>query len=446
MGPCVTWRSSTLRTPRATPWRPGWGPIATTCPRGTAISVPASREPFDWGFAKGWTRVIVAGSDVPGLDGETIRAADRALDEHDVVIAPSPDGGYSLIGLRREIPDLFQEIPWSTDEVLGRTMEVAVDRGLSVRRLPSLADVDTFEDLTRLVQGDADQLARTAPRTAEVLRVAMKRHGGVTRSLHASGRVSWLGRLIRELRRSRSSRRRGWCGIERNASIRLDPGRGDAPAGRADRHRLPLDGIVSFDLLADQHQVAYPLTGHVGADPLRHDLCAARSAPDHTGWRPVARGGTRVRAPLGGGCVAGRGEPRLVSRVPRRAPSGARVPGAVRSPQEGEDPLGRRDERVRRVPVDPVCAVDPAVSVRRGQLRRRSLEDALPGLCAGDPDRHGACRDHRGATRQFPDTRRIRALRRLSRALRAPDHGAGVVQAVEATARRRGQGRLDAFA
>jgi glycosyltransferase A (GT-A) superfamily protein (DUF2064 family) len=71
----------------------------------------------------------------------------RSLDEHDVVLGPTHDGGYYLIALDRPRPALFQSIPWSTPSVLPATAERASVLGLSVRMLDRLRDVDTIEDV-----------------------------------------------------------------------------------------------------------------------------------------------------------------------------------------------------------------------------------------------------------------------------------------------------------
>jgi len=132
-----------------------------------------------WGFERGAVSVLVAGTDAPGLDRTVIDAAERALEEHDLVLAPSHDGGYSLIGLRRAAPELFQGIPWSSAAVLDRTLEAAERLRLTVHLLAPLPDVDTFEDVERLLLRDLGRMSATSPRTcAELLRI---RPGAIAR-------------------------------------------------------------------------------------------------------------------------------------------------------------------------------------------------------------------------------------------------------------------------
>jgi uncharacterized protein len=102
---------------------------------------------FSTAFAAGGVRVALVGSDVPSLSREAVRRALDALSSDDVVLGPSLDGGYYLIGLKHHEPELFRGIGWSGPDVLRQTLERAGRLGLSVYRLGPLRDVDTIEDL-----------------------------------------------------------------------------------------------------------------------------------------------------------------------------------------------------------------------------------------------------------------------------------------------------------
>lgn len=97
-------------------------------------------------LAKGFQRVILIGTDCPYLAVPDLRAAAAALDAQEVVIGPAEDGGYWLIGLRGLHAGLFQDIPWSTGEVMATTLQRARAAGLSVHCLRVLRDVDTLAD------------------------------------------------------------------------------------------------------------------------------------------------------------------------------------------------------------------------------------------------------------------------------------------------------------
>jgi uncharacterized protein len=107
-------------------------------------------QAFDQGFAAGHDRVVIIGTDCPGIDRTILDQAFTALESHDLVLGPAADGGYYLIGLRRAIPELFQSIAWSTDTVRAKTLEIATALNLTYALLPELSDIDRPEDLIHL--------------------------------------------------------------------------------------------------------------------------------------------------------------------------------------------------------------------------------------------------------------------------------------------------------
>jgi uncharacterized protein len=104
---------------------------------------------FEWGFGEG-DLVCAIGTDAPGLGSAEVIAAFEILEERggvDLVLGPATDGGYYLVALRARNPALFEEIPWSTERVLGATLAHAEAQGRTVRLLHPLADVDRPEDI-----------------------------------------------------------------------------------------------------------------------------------------------------------------------------------------------------------------------------------------------------------------------------------------------------------
>ena len=97
---------------------------------------------------EGNKRVVLLGTDITGLNIQILKNAFDALLHHDIVLGPSTDGGYWLMGLKRPI-DLFQNIDWSTPMVLDQTLAQARHMGLTVHLLKFLSDMDTPEDLRR---------------------------------------------------------------------------------------------------------------------------------------------------------------------------------------------------------------------------------------------------------------------------------------------------------
>lgn len=105
------------------------------------------REAFQGAFQQGGERVVIIGSDCPGITPEILAAAFAALHQRDLVLGPASDGGYYLIGLSRAIPPLFEGIRWGTDGVLRHTLQIAEDLDLRCGLLDPLDDVDRPEDL-----------------------------------------------------------------------------------------------------------------------------------------------------------------------------------------------------------------------------------------------------------------------------------------------------------
>jgi rSAM/selenodomain-associated transferase 2 len=107
-------------------------------------------------FSKGARRVVLVGTDIPGMDGSHISEAFRALADHDMVLGPSSDGGYWLVGLTRPAP-VFEPVEWGTGEVLQQTTRLAKKQGLDVHQMNPLSDVDTPRDLSRMAASEVPQ-------------------------------------------------------------------------------------------------------------------------------------------------------------------------------------------------------------------------------------------------------------------------------------------------
>jgi rSAM/selenodomain-associated transferase 2/rSAM/selenodomain-associated transferase 1 len=114
--------------------------------------------------------VVTITSDVPDLPSDHVKEAIDRLGEADVVLSSSSDGGFHLIGLRRDAmaADLFEGVPWSTGRALSVVRERLEARGLSVAEVPPWYDVDDAEDLDALRARLGPDPSR-APRTFQVL-------------------------------------------------------------------------------------------------------------------------------------------------------------------------------------------------------------------------------------------------------------------------------------
>jgi len=100
-------------------------------------------------FAAGYQAVSIVDSDSPDLPGAIVLDSFRFMLSRDaeVVLGPCRDGGYYLVGMRKPHPELFENIPWSTGNVLESTVVKTRDQGLRTELLPLWTDLDTFEDL-----------------------------------------------------------------------------------------------------------------------------------------------------------------------------------------------------------------------------------------------------------------------------------------------------------
>lgn len=100
--------------------------------------------------------LLLIGTDCPVLRPSHLRKAARALvDGDDAVFYPAEDGGYVLVGLRQPQAALFDDMAWSTAEVMSHTRARARSLNLRVREFETLWDVDVPEDLARLHALDA---------------------------------------------------------------------------------------------------------------------------------------------------------------------------------------------------------------------------------------------------------------------------------------------------
>ena len=92
--------------------------------------------------------VVLVGGDIPGIEKPHIAHAFRQLGRHDLVFGPATDGGFWLVGARRQPPcALFENVRWSHSSTLQKTL--ANTQGVCVGYVATLDDVDTASDLKR---------------------------------------------------------------------------------------------------------------------------------------------------------------------------------------------------------------------------------------------------------------------------------------------------------
>ena len=122
---------------------------------------------------EGVHRIVVIGTDSPWLDHMRIEEAFSAIERADLVLGPTVDGGYYLVGLPKSAPGFFSGISWSTNQVLNQTLANARTLGMTVALLPEGYDIDRLTDLQRWMEED--------PRHGITVPVPMKR-GTISRT------------------------------------------------------------------------------------------------------------------------------------------------------------------------------------------------------------------------------------------------------------------------
>jgi rSAM/selenodomain-associated transferase 1 len=98
-------------------------------------------------FAKGYKKVIIIGTDCPGINSALLNSAFKKLDETQIVFGPATDGGYYLAGMTKLVTDLFSNIPWSTANVLNESQSICKRQNKIFSLLQELSDVDVEADL-----------------------------------------------------------------------------------------------------------------------------------------------------------------------------------------------------------------------------------------------------------------------------------------------------------
>lgn len=128
------------------------GSDALLTPQGAGSLDRRMHSAFEDAFATGCRKVVIIGTDIPGITATLVAGAFRRLQKQDLVLGPAADGGYYLIGLRkaafdRARPLLSAGIPWGTERVLQMTLKIAEEYGLGFTLLETLKDIDRPEDL-----------------------------------------------------------------------------------------------------------------------------------------------------------------------------------------------------------------------------------------------------------------------------------------------------------
>ncbi len=125
---------------------------------------------FQKAFAAGNERVVMIGSDCPYVTRQDVASAWKHLETHDIVLGPAMDGGYWLIGLRQPQPALFENMAWSTENVLETTLSRIRVMNLSYHCLRCLNDIDTENDWNCYLENSVKTGSRPMSRKTDEIR------------------------------------------------------------------------------------------------------------------------------------------------------------------------------------------------------------------------------------------------------------------------------------
>jgi rSAM/selenodomain-associated transferase 1 len=100
-------------------------------------------------FSAGYRKVVLIGADIPDVSPAIILNALQLLSTKDLVFGPARDGGYYLIGMRKLINEVFDKVPWSSDQTLEISLRRSKQHNYSVGFTETLSDIDTIDDVKR---------------------------------------------------------------------------------------------------------------------------------------------------------------------------------------------------------------------------------------------------------------------------------------------------------
>jgi uncharacterized protein len=102
---------------------------------------------------KGYSKVILIGSDIPSLQSEDIKKAYEELEDNDICLGPTNDGGYYLVGMKKRCKDIFgNDLKWGYKSVFEVTVSIANNLGLRVGLTTKLSDIDEKEDIEDFIK------------------------------------------------------------------------------------------------------------------------------------------------------------------------------------------------------------------------------------------------------------------------------------------------------
>ncbi len=125
------------------------GPSFTYTPQRGKNLGERMADAFNKAFSGGIRSALIIGSDLPDLSTAIIDEAFASLETTAAVIGPALDGGYYLIGFKNNayLPAAFEDIPWGTEDVYAKTLNIFQNHKVGYHPLPVCRDIDDYQDL-----------------------------------------------------------------------------------------------------------------------------------------------------------------------------------------------------------------------------------------------------------------------------------------------------------
>ncbi|MBN8588263.1 MAG: TIGR04282 family arsenosugar biosynthesis glycosyltransferase [Rhodothermia bacterium] len=128
-------------------------------------------------FKAGYERIAIIGTDHPTLPTTFLEMAFEALkDRYSMVIGPTDDGGYYLLGMNEWYPEVFENMTYSHPDVFEQTLGRMEETDATVTILPEWYDVDLPNDLSRLITDMAESPTQIAQNTRQFVKILTNRY------------------------------------------------------------------------------------------------------------------------------------------------------------------------------------------------------------------------------------------------------------------------------
>ena len=123
---------------------------------------------------KGYEKAVLIGTDIPQIEMPILEQAFESLEESDIVIHPTFDGGYYLIGMKTEYDSIWKVERYGTNTVIQDTLEHMKRENLKVSVGGKYYDIDDKEDLKRLYDDLNEGVIENCPVTSEYLKCKLR--------------------------------------------------------------------------------------------------------------------------------------------------------------------------------------------------------------------------------------------------------------------------------